>query len=591
MPQTRPWLHLRGPSGQASEVPLQDGLIAGRGALGVRCAKKISRQHIMFTLAPDGLSWRVELRGINGAELRRTPDGPPIAIQREPVFRDVRLGDTISLAARHPEHTLEIVAAGAPATALQLARAAAAGHRTAVAAIVAEGAVDLNYADPQQHGRTALHLGCLRGHTAVARVLLDAKADPRRRDDSGDSPLHLAAWRGHGGTSRVLARAVGRKAMDVTDHGGDTPLHLACLGGHVEAARVLLKCGASVLAKDRKEDNAVAVACGRGHAKVVRLLLDTVKPRMRRRAMTARNRYGLAPIHVAALRAHAAAATALLHHAPLSVLAPPPKPQARRKKQRMVPLLLALHSPRLVDTDIVRLLLDSGGTAPNRALPLPLGPLRLAAGQPCAICGRHSHSRGDTNLGSTQLCRQLAAMLRISHKFPLIAAQQRLKFVWVALRVGVVKVPSTNARLRLEALGIDPTLAVCSLRPVRLCLDLVRLVIGRIGMLSTTPRTAVACRVATEQPVRALCLEAGELDCDAEDGSGEEALDSARRGTVRPRSDSDLDDGYETTSESRTDSGSLLARDGGRAGPKRQRSGGFASDAQEDVTDGTPMLM
>ena len=60
---------------------------------------------------------------------------------------------------------------------------------------------------------------------------------------------------------------------------------------------------------------------------------------------------------------------------------------------------------------------------------------------------------------------------------------------------------------------------------------------------------------------------------------------------MRPRSDSDLDDGYETASESRTDSGSLLARDGGRAGPKRQRSGGFASDAQEDVTDGTPMLM
>ena len=152
MPQTLPWLHLRGPGGQASEVPLQDGLIAGRGALGVRCAKKISRQHIMFTLAPDGLSWRVELRGINGAELRREPSGPSIAIQREPTFRDVRLGDTISLAARHPEHTLEIVAAGAPATALQLARAAAAGHRTAVAAIVAEGAADLNYADPQQHG-------------------------------------------------------------------------------------------------------------------------------------------------------------------------------------------------------------------------------------------------------------------------------------------------------------------------------------------------------------------------------------------------------------------------------------------------------
>ena len=123
MPQTRPWLHLRGPSGQASEVPLQDGLIAGRGALGVRCAKKISRQHIMFTLGPDGLSWRVELRGINGAELRREPNGPPIAIQREPTFRDVRLGDTISLAARHPEHTPEIVAAGAPATGLQLARA------------------------------------------------------------------------------------------------------------------------------------------------------------------------------------------------------------------------------------------------------------------------------------------------------------------------------------------------------------------------------------------------------------------------------------------------------------------------------------
>eukprot|EP01046_Picozoa_sp_COSAG06_P070282 COSAG06_NODE_19585_length_831_cov_5.737705_1_plen_149_part_01 len=43
--QTLPWLHLRGPSGR--DVPIVDGLLVGRGAIGLAHSKKISRQHIV----------------------------------------------------------------------------------------------------------------------------------------------------------------------------------------------------------------------------------------------------------------------------------------------------------------------------------------------------------------------------------------------------------------------------------------------------------------------------------------------------------------------------------------------------------------
>ena len=501
--QTPAWLHLRGPSGPAGDVPIVDGLLVGRGAIGLAHSKKISRQHIVVMRGATG--WLVQRRGGNPAVLRRPSsvggdDPQPILLQPAPATAELRAGDTISLAGRLPEHTLEVVAVGDAPTAAQLARAAAAGHRDAVASIIAERVLSVDHADPRQHGRTALHLACLRGHTAVARLLLDARADARRRDDSGDTPLHLAAWRGNASATRLLAKTVGVDAVDTIDGGGDSALHLACHGGHLEAAHMLLKAGASVLAMDRKEDSTVAVACGQGHADVVSLLLAYAAPAARSQVITSRNRHGLAPIHVAALRAHAAAAAALLRYAPLSVLAPAssvtPVP---RKGHRIVPLFLAMRSPRLTDTSIIRLLLDAGAAVPIDDVPAPLGTLRPASGQPCSICGQLSHRAGSRDGRTPKLCRQVAAMLRVSKGCALVAAQQRLAWVWVAERCGVVyrRAPSRHP---LGSISIPQTggggVVTSAPSPVRLCVDLFRLVVREISRLNpSSPAINVCCRV------------------------------------------------------------------------------------------------
>ncbi len=44
--------------------------------------------------------------------------------------------------------------------------------------------------------QTALHWACLRGHIACVAVLLNAKADIERKDESGYSPLMLAVQQG-----------------------------------------------------------------------------------------------------------------------------------------------------------------------------------------------------------------------------------------------------------------------------------------------------------------------------------------------------------------------------------------------------------
>ena len=127
--QTLPWLHLRGPSGR--DVPIIDGLLVGRGAIGLAHSKKISRQHIVIVRGADGQGWVVQRRGANPAVLRRRrssaaseedSDSHPVLLQPAPASTELRIGDTISLAGRLPEHTLEVVEVGASPTPEQLAR-------------------------------------------------------------------------------------------------------------------------------------------------------------------------------------------------------------------------------------------------------------------------------------------------------------------------------------------------------------------------------------------------------------------------------------------------------------------------------------
>lgn len=41
-------------------------------------------------------------------------------------------------------------------------------------------------------GKTALQMACLKGHSEVVEILINAGADITARDDDGDMPVHFA---------------------------------------------------------------------------------------------------------------------------------------------------------------------------------------------------------------------------------------------------------------------------------------------------------------------------------------------------------------------------------------------------------------
>lgn len=176
---------------------------------------------------------------------------------------DINLnGETaLSYAATVTEHsliTLMLLGAGAYDDKEQyqwtdLHRAAAAGNEQEVATLLANGATP----DARDIlGCTPLMAACFFGHTAVARQLVTAGANPDTRgaNKAGSictnwSPLMLAAWKGQTDTATYLLSL----GVDVDGRGDDcgfTPLIVAARRNQLGVARILLQAGADPNALD-----------------------------------------------------------------------------------------------------------------------------------------------------------------------------------------------------------------------------------------------------------------------------------------------------------------------------------------------------
>lgn len=113
------------------------------------------------------------------------------------------------------------------------------GNRGAAVAWMQLG-VDVNWANEEQGGRTALHAAMYRGDVMSVEELLKHGADPGTPDEEGMTPIHLAAHHGHKSCLDVVV-AGDLEMIDRHDNANRTPIYLALTAGHTEIAKGLIK--------------------------------------------------------------------------------------------------------------------------------------------------------------------------------------------------------------------------------------------------------------------------------------------------------------------------------------------------------------
>jgi len=127
-----------------------------------------------------------------------------------------------------------------------LVESARRGNIEEVRHLLAAGA-DVNARD---QGYTALMAASGEGHTEVVKLLLEAKAEPNAKTDTGMDALGAACGQGHAEVVKLLLKAgasvnSGEEAgFALGNHFGNlvgfTPLMAASVGGHAEVVRLLL---------------------------------------------------------------------------------------------------------------------------------------------------------------------------------------------------------------------------------------------------------------------------------------------------------------------------------------------------------------
>ncbi len=162
-------------------------------------------------------------------------------------------------------------------------------------------------ADPKakdNNGDTALHWAAECGHAAVVKSLLEAGADLEASSHYGNTALILAAFEGHAAVVKLLL-ARGAAVNEAGDN-GVTALHWAADRGHAAVVTALVQAGANPRAKNDDGNTALCAAARNGHAAVVTALLDAGAE------VNAANEAGQTALHFAAENGHPAVVKALL---------------------------------------------------------------------------------------------------------------------------------------------------------------------------------------------------------------------------------------------------------------------------------------
>jgi ankyrin repeat protein len=152
------------------------------------------------------------------------------------------------------------------ARATSLHYAASCGLHDIVHFLIDECSQDVNAQDLTLN-ETPLSVASRRGHSEVARVLLEHGAKTDTRGNTNCSPLDLASENGHVEVVRVLLE--NRADVNYADQDEWTALHLASISGEAEVARVLLEHGADADARQRDNQTPLYWAINDGVAQVL----------------------------------------------------------------------------------------------------------------------------------------------------------------------------------------------------------------------------------------------------------------------------------------------------------------------------------
>jgi ankyrin repeat protein len=114
-----------------------------------------------------------------------------------------------------------------------------------------------------------------KGYTIIARILLNAGADPNARDRLGLTPLLLACGKQARGYKEIAEMLIAKGAeIHVRDRLGWTPLLLALSGGTVEIAERLIERGADLSVRTRYGESALDLASKSGQERLVTLIRE-----------------------------------------------------------------------------------------------------------------------------------------------------------------------------------------------------------------------------------------------------------------------------------------------------------------------------
>ncbi|XP_076087759.1 uncharacterized protein LOC143058181 [Mytilus galloprovincialis] len=150
-----------------------------------------------------------------------------------------------------------------------LHKASRRGH-TAVAKLLLENNADVSQCN--NYKTSALYAACAGGHKDTVELLLQNNADVNQCPNNGWSTLHAACILGHKDTVELLLQ--NNADVNQCNRVGESPLHAACIQGHKDTVELLLQNNADVTQCNNNGESSLFVACEGGHTIIVEVLLQ-----------------------------------------------------------------------------------------------------------------------------------------------------------------------------------------------------------------------------------------------------------------------------------------------------------------------------